>query len=224
MTQCKWCNRSGLFLHVSKNGLCNNCEPIVLMEVTSRVRVLTESEDLVEKGKTLDTRLSRCDVILEHAQALQQYEQHGIATTNPPPSAIAKKYQVKRDDIIYDGLKEEERKVKEKVSVATSARAKVSQLSKLLLTVREYKIKALAKERVERLEKQVSEAISRIQLDGYLDEARKAEFKGNKKKALDQYYEALYFLKHDDIDDSQQASHIAELEAKISGLSGKPSE
>jgi hypothetical protein len=194
------------------------------MEVTSRVRVLTESEDLVEKGKTLDTRLSRCDVILEHAQALQQYEQRSIRTTNPPPSALVKKYQAKRDVIILEGLKEEARKTQEKVNVAASAKAKVSQLSKLLLTVREYKIKASAKDLIEELERQASEAISRIQLDGYLDEAHKAEFKGNKKKALDQYYEALYFLKHDDIDDSQQASHISEIESKIAELSGKPPE
>lgn len=52
-----------------------------------------------------------------------------------------------------------------------------------------------------------------------LEAARKAEFKGQKKKALDQCQDALYFLYNDEIDDSLQAEKIVEIEAKISELS-----
>ena len=58
------------------------------------------------------------------------------------------------------------------------------------------------------------------QLNAYLDEAKKAEFKGQRKKALDRYYDALYFLKHDEIEDALQQEHLSAIEAKINELGG----
>jgi len=52
-------------------------------------------------------------------------------------------------------------------------------------------------------------------LNKYLEEAGKAEFKGNLKKALDQYQEALYFLKNDDVDDILQSKEIASIESLV---------
>jgi hypothetical protein len=70
------------------------------------------------------------------------------------------------------------------------------------------------------LEQQIATEISKTQLNGYLEEAKKNEFKGQKKKALDKYYEALYLLKHDDVDDSLQQDNIQFLESKIKELGG----
>jgi len=221
MAQCKLCGRSGLFLKVTASGLCNNCSPVVLMEVNSRFRVIKESMELAEKGKTLDTRLSRCDLVIEHCQTLTKYERLGINTLDPSPSTIAYKYQAKRNEIVTEGLINEAQKTMEKVKVATTPKAKITTLSKLLLLIREYKAKTPTNKQIDELEKHVSATISQIQLEAYLGEANKAEFKGNKKKALDQYYEALYFLRHDEIDDSLQAKSISEIEAKIRELSGK---
>lgn len=68
------------------------------------------------------------------------------------------------------------------------------------------------------MEIKVRKFLHETQLNAFLEEARKAEFKGNKKKALDQYKEALYFLRNDEIDDSLQAGKIKEIEKKISEL------
>lgn len=57
------------------------------------------------------------------------------------------------------------------------------------------------------------------QLDSMLDAARKAEFKGQKAKAIDQYQEALYFITTDKVDDTDQQGQIAEIETKIAQLS-----
>jgi hypothetical protein len=54
----------------------------------------------------------------------------------------------------------------------------------------------------------------------YMEKAEKAEFKGQQKKALEQYYEALYYLKHNEVDDVLKAEHIAGLEQKIRSLDG----
>jgi len=60
--------------------------------------------------------------------------------------------------------------------------------------------------------------IHKTQLNEYIEEAKKAEFKDQKSKALDKYQEALYFLQNDEIDDSLQKENIDELKAKISEL------
>ncbi|NLE21927.1 MAG: hypothetical protein GX624_03990 [Actinobacteria bacterium] len=63
-------------------------------------------------------------------------------------------------------------------------------------------------------------AVHGAKLGGFIEAAEKAEFKGNKKRALDQYQEALYFLKTDDIADDSQASEIARIAAKVEKLGG----
>ena len=220
MAQCKYCGRSGWFLTITTNGLCNNCNPIVVMDVAQRVRIINNSVKLVEESKKLDIRLSRCDLIVEHASALMKYEQLGIPTVEPLPSASVQEYQLMHDQIIVDGLTSEFEGARSKAEVVPSVTTKVNLLSKALLKVREYKPKANNPSILDSLEQQISQLIRDTQLAGYLDAARKAEFKGQKKKALDQYYEALYFLKHDDIDDSLQQEHINLIESKIAELGG----
>lgn len=220
MAQCKYCGRSGWFLALTANGLCNNCNPIVSMDVIQRARIINDSLKLVRESKKLDTQLSRCDLIVEHASALMKYEQLGIPTLNPLPSAFVQEYQAMHDQIIVDGLTTEFENARSKAEVAPSVTSKVNLLSKALLKVREYKLKANNPSILDSLEQQISQLIQNIQLAGYLDAARKAEFKGQKKKALDQYYEALYFLKHDDINDSFQQEHISLIESKIAELGG----
>ena len=53
-----------------------------------------------------------------------------------------------------------------------------------------------------------------------LEAARKAEFKGDKKKALDRYYDAVYFLRRDDVKDSLEEDIIGEIELKVKELGG----
>jgi hypothetical protein len=124
------------------------------------------------------------------------------------------------DQIIADSLKDEVNMASSKAAVAVSTTTKVNMLSKVLLKIREYKARSSNPSLLDQLERQVQTEIQRYQLDGYLDSAKKAEFKGQKKKALDQYYEALYLLRHDEVDDSLQKGQITFIENKISELGG----
>lgn len=218
MAKCKYCGRSGLFLRVSKEGLCNSCQPIVAMDVGQRTRIINDSMALIDKSKKLDTQISRCELLLEHAAELAEYEKRGIPTVKPPPSALLQEYTGRRDELILQGLAAIVEAAQAKAEVATTSKAKINQLSKALLKVREYKMKTSDPAALDALEMKLGSLIHQIELDGYLEKARKAEFKGRRKQALDQYYEALYFLKHDEIDDSLQADHISAIEAKIAEL------
>ena len=220
MGECKWCGRKGLFVSVSQNGLCGTCTPIVGMDFQQRNRIIQDCLKLISESKNVKTRISRCDLLIEHAEALIQYEQKGIPTFQPEPSELARQVREERDNIILGGAEAEVDKALAKAEVATTPRTSVSTANKALLKLREAREEMAEPSRLDVLERRVKAFAHKTQLDAFTEAARKAEFKGNKKKALDQYQEALYFLKTDDIDDAEQASEIAAIEAKIRELGG----
>lgn len=218
MGQCKMCGRKGFFLAVSVNGLCNACERIVVMDVQQRRRIIDDCMKLVAESKNMKTRLSRCDLLVEHAQALLEYEHKGIPTTSPSPSQVLTEYTAMRDQIVLEGVAAEVEKVLAKAEIAATPRTSINEANKALLKIREGRQELHDQAKLDQLEACVRRFSHETQLNAYLEAARKAEFKGQKKKALDQYQEALYFLRSDEIDDSLQAEKIAEIEAKISEL------
>jgi len=220
MAQCKYCGRSGWFLSLSREGLCRNCGPTIVRDVVRKGQIINESLKIIKGSRKLETQLSRCDLVIDLAQTLTEYDKRGINTIQPPPSYLLRDLGAQRDELILAGLEREASEAQAKAQVATSIRAKLTFLSKVLLRIREWKLKASRPDLLDALEKTVAAVVHQAQLDGHLEEARKAEFKGQRKKALDHYYEALYFLKHDDIEDSLQGEHISRIEAKIAELGG----
>ncbi|MDA2932986.1 hypothetical protein MYX82_01440 [Acidobacteria bacterium AH-259-D05] len=174
---------------------------------------------LAHDGKTFGTRLSRCDLALEHAQALLEYEEKGIPTVQPAPSALVSEYQGFRDDLIMEEAQSIAEKSSAKSNVAGSVRSRETALANGLLKIQEITANLGDPERGIHLIETHQCLIHRTKLDGFLDAARKAEFKGNKKKAIDQYQEALYFIRNDDIPDEQQQKEIQEIESKLEELS-----
>lgn len=166
----------------------------------------------------METRLSRCDLAIQHLKSLQQYELREIVTTTPEPTEVLRNYEIKRREIIKEGLEKERQSALNKASVAQSAKSKISALSKAVLAARS--VKSQAPDIAGKIEIDLLTEIARITVADYLEKARKAEFKNQKKKALEQYYEALYFLKHDEIDDRLQTENIRMLETKIVELGG----
>jgi len=219
MAQCKRCGRKGFFLSVSENGLCESCESIVVMDIQQRGRIINDCIKLVNESKNMSTQLARYDLLREHTQVLLEYEHRGIPTISPSPSQFLSEYTTKRDQIVLEGVTAEVEKALARAEIATTPRTSINEANKALLKIREGKKELNDKAKLDQLEDRIRHFSHEKQLNEYLEAARKAEFKGKKKKALDQYQEALYFLRSDDIDDSLQAEKIGEIEAKISELS-----
>ena len=219
MAQCKMCGGKGFFLSVSVNGLCKSCESIVVMDIQQRGRIINDCIKLVNESKNISTQLSRYDLLREHAQALLKYEHKGIPTISPSPSQFLSEYTTKRDQIVLEGVTAEVEKALTRAEIATTPRTSINEANKALLKIQEGKKELSDQAKLDQLEDRIRHFSHEKQLNEYLEAARKAEFKGKKKKALDQYQEALYFLRSDDIDDSLQAEKIGEIEAKILELS-----
>jgi len=109
-----------------------------------------------------------------------------------------------------------------KAKLATSSRTSVGEANKALLKIRDAKEELEDPSRLDTLEARVKTFSHETQLNTFIEAARKAEFKGQKKKAIEQYQEALFFLKNDDIDDELQGREISKLEKKIAELQNSP--
>ena len=191
MARCKWCDKRGMFLSVDPNGLCRNCQHLVV-EIQSRARVLEQSMKLADKGKTFGTRLSRCELVIEHAEHLVQFERKGVPTVSPFPSQLLDEFRALRTQLIVSEAESITETAFEKSSLASTINSKERALAAGVLKLREITQGLNNRSLVEPMEEQLRQEIHRVTLDGYLESARKAEFKGNFKKAIDQYQEALY--------------------------------
>lgn len=219
MATCKLCNRTGFFLSVNQFELCYTCNEAVYIEISSRFRVIKESVQLVDNGKTFDTRISRCDLIVDLAKELLKFEAMKIPSSTPPPSEIIQTYESNKRILIKEYMLDESRKALEKSKISTTTASKVSAISKVILKINDYIKKFPDEKDLVTMESGLRKAIQEIQLNAFVEDGKKAEFKGNKKKALDKYYEALYFLQHDEIDDALQSDVINTIDAKIRELS-----
>jgi hypothetical protein len=126
-----------------------------------------------------------------------------------------------RRGLIVDGLRAELKEAQDKGAAKTSAKSKCALLSKVLVHVRVLREQQPDLDELGELERDIVTNIQKTQLSDHLDNARRFEFKGQRSRALDRYYEALYLLRHDSISDVLQESQIAPIEAKIRELGGQ---
>jgi hypothetical protein len=90
MNQCKWCEKSGLFYSINEDGLCNSCRLIIIGGTQSKVRVINDSRDLIEKSKNIETIISRTRIVLGHLKDLIIYEEKGIKILTHPIDKLLK--------------------------------------------------------------------------------------------------------------------------------------
>jgi hypothetical protein len=70
----------------------------------------------------------------------------------------------------------------------------------------------------ETLEREVLQEMDQVHIEALMLEAEKEEFKGNTRKALDKYKDALFEIRKDRIDDDLQRSLIERIEGCIGRL------
>jgi len=237
MAQCQSCGKRGVFLSLNRNGVCGECamhvprdvanrERIIKeammppLDLVNRERIIKESMALVEKTTNLDTMMSRLDLVTEHLNVLVGYEQRGIPTTVPAPSHLLAELEKSRGQIIHRGAEDTVKAALAEAAVAVSQRTAISTAEKALMRLQEIRGKTSDPAKMDALEGRLAGFIHDKQLEGHLDAAQKAEFKGQPKKAIDAYQEALYLLRTDRIDDVKQAQQISEIEEKLKKLGG----
>jgi len=228
MPQCKWCGKKGILLKLDEYGLCKNCHAIVLLNISQIARIINDSIEIINKSKKLDTKLSRLELIEEKYKELLVYENAGINPSDKLPSKALEEIAGLRDDIIIEHFEEKLKELRPRIESELSATRKINLLTKLhsdflkhkdLISLGSNKAKAA------RFEKLLKLLISKYEYEKLVEKAKKSEFKGQKKSALNAYYDALYYLKNNQIEDELEIDKINFVKNKISELGGTlPSE
>lgn len=218
MATCKLCDKSGWLLRVSAEDLCRECQPVYELDIRERGRVIESSVDIISKSKNLGTILSRIALVLEHLNALHEYEERGIPTLSTPPSEGIKKCKATKSEAVVSHFREQLVTARQKAKNATTLAGHIGPLSKIIEGLTKYRTELDDLTELEALETDVQTEICTNTADFYIEAGQKAEFKGQKKKALDQYLEALFALRHDVIDDALQQDRIKEVEGRILAL------
>jgi hypothetical protein len=217
MAQCLYCRKKGLLLRVDKNtGLCDWCNHTVFISINNIQRVLNESLELIKTSKNFKTRISRIDVAIDNCNTLLiEYWSKGLRLFDDPNQLI-NELQLARAEIIEDEIINRVENYLEKANSTKTVRSKITNAEKALYDLHLFK-KEYDYSNLE-MEQTIKTFIHNVQFDEFILNAEKNEFKGNTKKAIDQYQEALFFLKKDGIPDEEQSGIIKELENKINSL------
>jgi hypothetical protein len=216
MATCKWCGRSGWLLSISANGMCDTCEATEVPSIVRKVQIIQESQSLVESGKSFKARVDRCDDIIRIAEKLIPYELKGITVVEPPAAELKAGYELERRKIVTEHFQAEVQRILKRAELMGTPQSMVTEATKALLKIGEAREEFGVDDPIlDESEHLTRHFIHKTQLSGYLQEAEKAEFKGNREKALDQYQEALFFLTTEGVNDGLRTVHEGEIESKI---------
>jgi hypothetical protein len=139
MARCKWCDRKGLFLFVTKDGICKNCSILINKEAQSRLRVISESKKIVEESINPATISGRTQTIIDHLDALQKFEDKGIQPLNFPILEILKDATYDNNEMITALFCDEYVHNKRKISKYKTEKSKVKALDKFISKANEFK-------------------------------------------------------------------------------------
>ena len=217
---CPRCERTERQVPIQEGvTICQPCIRQVLPEVQRKMDIVAESQQLVNESKHIDTRLSRCGVVLDTLEDLRPFVDWGMIAVPPSLDETMASFRDVKAEIVEEHLQEYAAKSARKAQTYKSTSAKTKRYDKVIEEILKY-AEFLPSEVVEDHIEKTEEAKHKVELDDYVEKARKAEFKGKSKKAIDQYQEALYFLRTDQFDDEEQADIISSLEVKIEKLGG----
>ncbi|GJM22678.1 MAG: hypothetical protein DHS20C15_25930 [Planctomycetota bacterium] len=99
MAKCKSCDKKGLFLKVSKVGLCKDCDPRVTEDITTHSNVIYEEMHVFERAVETPEKLEALDKILAAAKHLVAYEDKGLETCSPPAKLVLDEYTGFKNDL-----------------------------------------------------------------------------------------------------------------------------
>lgn len=88
MAQCKWCDKNGFFLKLNANGLCKECNPIIVESILENVEKYKKSIKELNHYFSPKNGLKLIDTIKHSLALLKQYEDKGIPTIEPLASKL----------------------------------------------------------------------------------------------------------------------------------------
>lgn len=130
MGTCKWCDNHGFFLFTDKDGLCKKCSFKIRTEANSKLRVIKNCNELVEKTKKIDTAISNAEVMIKYLSESLKYEMKGIEVYSSSIKDLLKEVINQIDEKMLLLVLQEYEIVKEKIELSKTKNAKIKQVDK----------------------------------------------------------------------------------------------
>lgn len=222
MARCKSCDKSGFFLTVDGLGLCASCVVSVRPTIEFQVNRAVESTHAVDTRKTPLARLQAVERARGACSYLLAFERKGIFILTPSARELLENLTVIGRQIADDAILTHSSEAREKAIDAPSESAK--------LTGYAVAIKALLKLSTVAHDPSVLEEAAlalrmerdRLRFDLTCRKAQAAVAKGQTKKAIDLFIQAIVDLQHDSTPDDKQMDLIYKAEDRIIALGGTP--
>ena len=84
---------------MNEDGICKTCEATLELEVGERTRIMNDCIRIIRDSKNKEVRLKRCDLAIEHAAELYEYEKMGLVAPNISFGEVIQKLQKQKTDI-----------------------------------------------------------------------------------------------------------------------------
>lgn len=99
MDSCKRCDASSWMVSLTENGLCRQCNLIVVNRVQLAAERIYRSLALFAQVDRREEKTVYASRIVEHARILRQYEEMGLETTRPAPSRLLSLFERVRNSL-----------------------------------------------------------------------------------------------------------------------------
>ncbi|HFD81035.1 MAG TPA: hypothetical protein ENK05_11705 [Gammaproteobacteria bacterium] len=185
-------------------------------EIEEQKHIIMESLEIIQNSSNEKTRRSRIGVIQDAAaKIISINKSHEYAK-----SVLALLPQLEKQ-IAFDAANDRIEKLFERAKAAKTVNTVKKNISLAVGELEDIFNKGLIDEdEFNRNKKILLKFASDFEHDSYMEKGKRLEFKGQKKRALDAYQDALYTLLNDGIPDDEQTEEIAALQKKIENLAG----
>lgn len=162
MATCKNCNKSGLFLKLSPQGLCADCFPKILKDIKKRLKVIEDLILQINNTKDVKRNLPRYEKLLAHLHYLIVLEDKGMKFTKVSQKSSVEEVLGERDFAINNWMKAEADNAIFVSENANSTASKIRPLVKFITLLRQIKQHSTNPEQLNKLEVLVNTKIESL--------------------------------------------------------------
>jgi hypothetical protein len=215
MRKCKWCGKSGWFLNISKEGLCQKCDPEVKARIMYASRIMNESLVMMRRAKNIETQLSRGQLAIEQLQEIIPYHNKGLVILRPSPQEMVARIHHQGRSIVNRHIEHLYKSALQEIQQTDDPATRVRLLDIVLAEIEKYDVQ-LGQSNTQNWRKKVESDKASL----LVEKAEKDIGKG-RRLAIDQYIEALDMLRTDDSTDPHNKRRIDKIKKRIRDLGGE---
>lgn len=216
MATCILCQKKGFLLTVDRKGVCDNCQAIHYPQIERTLEIYVQSTDLINSSKNFKTKYSRIDDVERCLETLYEYEQQGVREIfSKDVKSLMDGIPRLREEVVEEEAERIYSESLQKFELAKTSASKITAANRGIVKLTELERDTIGCNAISEYVQKLKNEVYKAELGKFIDAAKKWEFKENYKKALDQYQEALYYIRTDEYDDSLQTNIIKQIESKI---------